>query len=366
MPDSKYFKIAVWVLLVFLIILVGTQIAFIFTPLVVLVNTLFFPVFLSGVLYFLTRPVVNFLNKHKVPRVLAVFIVFLVILGLLTVLALSVGPVIQHQFTTLIDNIPVFINTIERELIALEENEYIENLIASDFVSLENQVEHLTELLDQAFVAVGENISSFVGAVANVVVILIMIPFFLFYMLKDGQGIPEQLLRFLPKEHIDDGRRILGDMDKALSTYIQSLLFVSFCVGVMVFIGFSIVGLDYALLLSLFAIVTNVIPYIGPFIGAVPAVLVAMVDSPFMVFKVVIVVVIAQQIESSFISPQVMGKNLSIHPLVIITLLLAAGRFAGFLGMILAVPTYAILRVVVVNVYLLYQLHSKRKSLGSQ
>ncbi len=359
MPDSKYFKFAVWVLLIFLIILVGTHISFIFRPLIILFNTLFFPVFLAGVFYFLARPVVNWLNNKKVPRTLAILVIYLVFFGLVSILALSLGPVIQYQATNLINNIPAFISFFEREIIALQENPMVQRLQTSDMLALEDLAGRLTSFLGSVFSSVGENIASFVGAVANLVVIIVIVPFILFYMLRDGQHLPGNLLRWLPSEHIDDGRRILSDMDRTLSTYIRSLMIVCLCVGIMIYIGLLIIGLEYALLLALFAMLTNVIPYIGPFIGAIPAVIVAIADSPLMVVKVLVVVFIAQQIESSLISPQVMGRKMAIHPLIIITVLLIAGRFAGFWGMILAVPTYAIMRVVLVNTYSFYRLHVK-------
>ena len=359
MPDSKYFRFAVWVLLVFLIILVGTQISFIFRPIIVLVNTLFIPVFVAGVLYFLARPVVDFLAAKKLPRTAAILLLYLAFFGVVTVLGIVVVPVISHQFTNLISSIPGFINTIEKELIALQDNPLFQRLQTSEMLEVEDIVSRLTSFLGGVFVAVGDNILSFVGMAANVAVIIILIPFVLFYMLKDGRELSQTMTKRLPATYTDDGKRILQDMDLALSTYIKALLFVALCVGLMVYIGFLIIGIEYSLILALFAMVTNIIPYLGPFIGAVPAVFVAMADSPAMILKVLVVIIIAQQIESSFISPQVMGKKLSIHPLIIIAVLLVGGRFAGFLGMILAVPTYAVLRIVASNSYMLYKIHRK-------
>ena len=360
MPDSKYFRFAVWVLLIFLIILVGSYISFIFKPIIILVNTLFIPVFIAGVLYFLARPVVDYLTGKKLPRTAAILIIYVVFFGLLIILGIVVVPVITHQFTNLIESIPGFINTIEKELIALKDNPVFQRLQTTEMLEVEDIAGRLTSFMGDVFVAVGDNIASFVGIAANVAVIIIMIPFVLFYMLKDGRELSQNMTSRLPATYTDDGKRILQDMDQALSTYIKALLFVALCVGLMVYIGFLIIGIEYALILALFAMITNVIPYLGPFIGSVPAIIVAMADSPAMIIKVLVVIVIAQQIESTFISPQVMGKKLAIHPLIIIAVLLVGGRFAGFLGMILAVPTYAILRIVVSNAYLLYKIHKER------
>jgi predicted PurR-regulated permease PerM len=124
----------------------------------------------------------------------------------------------------------------------------------------------------------------------------------------------------------------------------------------MLFIGYLIIGLDYALILSLIAIVFTTIPFVGPFLAIAPAILVALSNSPFMVLKVVIVFIIVQQMESNFISPQIIGQRLNIHPLTIILLLLVAGSLYGLIGLILATPLYALSKVLIENLYKIYQL----------
>jgi predicted PurR-regulated permease PerM len=166
-------------------------------------------------------------------------------------------------------------------------------------------------------------------------------------------------LRLLPKKQRIEGRKILSDMDSKLSSYIQGQILVSLCVGVLMFAGFLIIGIDYALILALVAMFTNVIPFVGPWIGTVPALIVALIDSPVMVGKVLIVIIVVQQFESNFISPQIMGKKMAIHPLTIILLLIVAGRFAGIIGMLLAVPTYAVCKVVVSHTYRLFKLRNR-------
>lgn len=115
-------------------------------------------------------------------------------------------------------------------------------------------------------------------------------------------------------------------------------------------------GIDYALLLALVALVTNFIPYIGPVIGTVPGMLVALTQSPSKMLQVLVLVVIVQQLESQLVSPLVMGRQLKIHPLVIVFSLLVAGSLAGFLGLLVAVPAYAAARTAIVHGYRLYRL----------
>lgn len=117
-------------------------------------------------------------------------------------------------------------------------------------------------------------------------------------------------------------------------------------IGVLAFIGYLIIGMPYALLLALFLAITDIIPYIGPIIGIAPAVLIALTVSPALLIKVVIVNIIVQQCEGNLLSPQIMGRTLKLHPMAIVAALLIGGELAGLVGLILAVPVLAVLKVV--------------------
>ena len=117
------------------------------------------------------------------------------------------------------------------------------------------------------------------------------------------------------------------------------------------YIGYIIIGLEYSLLLVIFAFFMNVIPFIGPWIAFAPALIIGFFKIHMMVIWVGVVTLVAQQIESNLITPNVMGKTLDIHPLTVITVILAAGNIAGFLGILLAIPTYAVGKAIVENIY---------------
>lgn len=145
-------------------------------------------------------------------------------------------------------------------------------------------------------------------------------------------------------------------MNKTISTYISSQAIDCMFVGLFTFIGYLIIGQPYALLFGFIAGATNIIPYLGPFIGAAPAVIVALFTSPVQALLVIVVVTIVQQIDSNLLSPYIMGKSLSIHPLTIIIILIVAGNLAGIFGMILGVPLYAVVKTIIVNVNRLIKL----------
>ncbi|GAE35393.1 AI-2E family transporter [Halalkalibacter akibai] len=357
MPQTKAFRIGYGIVLVFIIIYLGSLIDWVFRPVVVLVQTLFAPVILGGVLYYLLRPFVNILSL-KLPRTLAILILYLGVVGVVTAFVLLIGPELQIQFYSFTRNMPVFINEIRDMFISLQENEYVSRFQESENFSLEEITLDLANYLNNIISNIGHNIAGFLGFIANALLIIVIIPFVLFYMLKEGEKAPNQLLKLLPEKRQNEGREVLGAMDYALSSYIQGQILVSICVGILAYIAFLIIGLDYPLVLALVAMFTNVIPFVGPWIGTIPAVIVGLLHSPLMALLVILVVVIVQQIESNLISPQIMGRKLSIHPLTIIFLLLVAGRFAGLLGLLIAVPTYAVGKVLVLHIYRLWLLRN--------
>lgn len=360
MLQSKTIKVLTIILLSLLIILVGSQVSWIFNPLQVAFQTMFLPFLLAGVLFYLLRPVVNIMERFKIPRVVSILIIYIAGIGLVTFIVFLIGPTLQKQVMNLVDNAPMLFDEVRKLIISLENNPWIqEQFQPSETFSIENLTENIADYLAAAFDFLGNNIAGFIGAVTSFVLVIIVLPFILFFLLKDGDKAPDQVLRFLPEKQQVEGKRILSDMDSKLSSYIQGQLIVSLFVGTLMYISYLIIGVDYSLLLALFAMVTNVVPFVGPWIGTIPAVIVAVIDSWVTMLWVIVAIVIVQQIESNLISPNVMGKKLKVHPLTIIVLILVAGRFGGLIGLILAVPLYAVTKVVVSHMYRLLQLRKK-------
>src|SRR5699024_9047065 len=132
---------------------------------------------------------------------------------------------------------------------------------------------------------------------------------------------------------------------------IRGQIIVASCIGILLYIGYLIIGLDYAIILASIAAVTSVVPYLGPIIAISPAIIIAIVHSPFMLLKLAIVWAAVQFLEGHFVSPNIMGRTMQIHPLTIIIVLLVAGNLFGIVGVILGIPGYAILKVLVVYLF---------------
>ncbi|HZG72200.1 MAG TPA: AI-2E family transporter [Chondromyces sp.] len=345
MANKRWFQTGVAIIFFLLIILLFREIKDVFKPVFIFIQTLFFPLLAAGVLFYLTRPVVQFLERKKVPRPLAILSVFLLIFITLWILFNIIGPVLNKQVERLVDNVPQMVRTVEGGINYVMENR-------------ERLPEFATQTLEQASgkvedwaVSLGNWLITFVQGLFQFVFLLVLVPFFLFYMLKDREKFAPFVSRFFSNDQRAWIQKTLKDIDNTLHAYVVGQLTVSFFVGVMLFIGYLIIGLDYSLILAFFGMITNVIPFLGPYIAVVPALFVAWVQDPQMVLYVAIIMLVAQQIESNLISPNVMGKALDIHPLTVISLILAAGNIAGVLGVILAIPFYAVVKTIVVNLY---------------
>ncbi|GEL07938.1 AI-2E family transporter [Salisediminibacterium halotolerans] len=357
--ESKFMRFLAGTLLILAIIFIGSQVSFIFHPINVAFQTLFIPFLIAGVFFYILRPFVKYLHTYKVPKALSIVIIYLIFIGVIVSIFLLIGPVLQEQVMNLADNAPALFNDLNNLLVEIDQNEWFQDFVATDDFSIENLTENLTDYLSEAFDFIADNVAGFFGAVTNFLLVLIVVPFMLFFMLKDGEKLPDQVFRFLPEKQQEEGQRILFDMDDKLSSYIQGQIIVSIFVGTLMYIAYLIIGVDFSLILALVNMVTNVVPFVGPWIGSIPAVIVGVIDSPMTAVWIIVAIIIVQQLESNLISPNVMGKKLSVHPLMIIVLILVGGSFGGLLALILAVPFYAVVKVIVTHVYRLFQLRKK-------
>jgi predicted PurR-regulated permease PerM len=151
----------------------------------------------------------------------------------------------------------------------------------------------------------------------------------------------------------------MSEMSHQISSYIRGQIIVSFCIGFLLYIGYLIIGLEYSLILAIIAACTSIVPYLGPAIAITPALIVSIVTSPVMLLKMIVVWTIVQLIEGKFISPQIMGRSLQIHPITIIFIILTAGNLFGIAGIILAVPGYAVLKVIFTHLFNWFKVRSR-------
>ncbi|MEQ6378353.1 AI-2E family transporter [Bacillaceae bacterium S4-13-56] len=299
------------------------------------------PLLISAFIAYLLHPIVESLHRQRIPRWLAILIIYSFFFGGIGWAIYKGYPLLVHQIKDLNEQVPQFIQTY-REWISLAYEqtahlpEAVHDRMDELFVFAETKI---TELLE----GTGKKVTNMMAIIINVAVI----PVLVFYMLKDYPLIWKGFYKLIPSRRKEKAHQVISEMDKSLGNYIRGQLLVCFCVGLVSFILLWLIGMKYPLLLSLFMGLTNVIPYFGPIIGAAPALILGITVSFRMALYVLGAVVIVQIIESNLLSPFIVGKSLHIHPIFIIIALLVGGEVGGIIGMILAVPVLTVLKVLV-------------------
>lgn len=356
--EQNYLAVLLGFALLFINILLLTKISFVFTPFIVFLKTIFFPVLLAGVLFYILHPFVSLLEKKGVSRIVSIASIYLIVLGLFVFLVVTVIPIIRDQIDALIKNVPYFGHEIERAARRFGESNVLGKIQENLNIDVASIVKDYTVNFTKSISSVTGNVTGFLSTVTEVVLTFVMVPFILFYLLKDGEQLPNHFLKFISEQRQPAAKNILDDMHYAISSYIRGQIIVSLFIGIMLLIGYLIIGIKYAVLLAILAMIVNIVPYVGPVIAITPALIIAFIDSPAMVLKVIIVMMVVQLAEGKFISPQVMGKKLDIHPITIIFIILTAGNLFGIMGIILAIPGYAILKVLVTHGYRFVKLNT--------
>ena len=352
---KPFFEYTTAVLLVAITLFFLGKIDYIFEPLQIIIATIFAPVLIGGLLYYLLRPLVKLLMRY-VSKITGIGIVFTVIILLLSILVYFFGPVITNQVESLANLAP---ETVEE--VTEESNNFLSDFQLGGLTGTEirewalNYFENLSEGLLS-------NVMDILSMVMNIAIVLIVVPFVLFFLLKDDEKFIPHLMKYLPEEHKPEGKKLLKDVDQTLSSFILGQAIVAAVVGALMYIGYLIIGLDYALSLAIFAMFLIIVPFLGPLIGIIPALFVALMSGDlWMAVKVVLVLLVVQQLEGNLVTPNIMGNRLNIHPLTIILLLMIAGALYGFIGILVAIPTYAVVKTLVHNFRLFIRLRKKRE-----
>lgn len=303
------------------------------------------PFFIGFIIAWLFNPIVKFLCNHKFNRVCATVLVYIVFLVLLSVFVIYSVPTITNQLNEFLNIFPKLNQTatdiIDKVCSFLTPilNEDVENVKAQLYNSVISIAKDITIGLPDKVISIVTSIVSGLGT--------FLIGLFIgLYMLIDFDNVSKVLINFLPADWRKDARNLMDVSNQTLINYIQGILLTTTLVWIGNSIGFSIAGLDAALLFAFFAGVTNIIPYVGPYIGGVPAAIVGFSQSiPTGIF-VIISLVVVQLLDNVIFTPLVQSKGLKLHPVTIIIALLVFGHFFGIVGMIFAVPLIATFKTI--------------------
>lgn len=361
---SKLMYWSLEILILAMLIFVSTKINFLFKPIVIFFSTLFLPILIAGFLYYLMNPLIVFLERFKIKRPFGILIVFILLFGIIALSISTFIPSLVNQLVDLSKAIPSVVHDIQQWLTQMSHEAWVKNLNIDEY--LQKFDISMGKTIKTTLANLGNGVTTVISSITTTAINAITVPFILFYMLKDGNRVIPGVRKFLPASMRDDAANLLHQMSETLSSYISGQALECVFVAICTFLGYHLIGVKYAFLFAVLAGATNMIPYLGPYLGLAPAMIVTFFDSPIKAILCAVVVLVVQQIDGNIIYPNIIGRSLDIHPLTIIIILLVAGNIAGIMGMILGVPFYAIVKVIVKYIYQLVQLHSVQKMTANQ
>ncbi|GAB2554787.1 AI-2E family transporter [Gracilibacillus alcaliphilus] len=303
------------------------------------------PFFIAALIAYLLHPVVKYIQTFRIPRPIAIIVIYLLffaVVGIGTYISL---PILIKQTQELGQNLPVYVEAYRS---------FIYDIYLQTSFLPEGFHDKLDQFLADMEEGIGKRITGLlmnIPMLFDVVIMIVLIPVLAFYFLKDYQTLQKGVLRVIPAKYRGFMKKLGNEIEESLGQYIRGQIFVCFLVGLASFLLLKWAGMSYAAVLAMIMGFTNFIPYFGPIIGAIPAILIAFTISTEMILYVLGIVIIIQLLESNLLSPFIVGKSIRIHPVYLMLTLFFLAKATGIIGVILAIPLLAVAKVAVPLTY---------------
>ena len=306
------------------------------------VREIMLPFYLAVILAYILNPLVVVLEEWKFSRSIALVVIYIIGIASLTAASIYGIPVIVRELTELGTAVPRL--TLEIQQLINSAYESFRNMPVPASVNqvFNDSVRNMEGLLIQGIQTAMDTILGFFSNLFSI----ILAPILAFYLLKDWHHIGRRVVALFPVRWEEAVTTLWEDVDRVLIGFIRGYLLVAVIVGILTGVGLSLIGMDYVILLSIVAGLTNLIPYFGAVIAAIPVAALAFLESKTLAVQALAVMLMVQQVESNLISPAILGEKVGLHPITIVFVLLAGGSLFGLLGLLLAVPVAAVARII--------------------
>ncbi|NLP43799.1 MAG: AI-2E family transporter [Peptococcaceae bacterium] len=311
------------------------------------VRTIIPPFIVGAIIAYLLSPAVNWLEKKGLNRTGAVLVIFIWVNVFFLVILFILLPKLYIELGKLVTVLPDRIQVIY---------EYLQS--ARNYYSEKGLPSEVNKLIDQQFIkgeiylinwleSVINNIPKLVMSIG----LMILSPVLAIYFLLEAKRISNGIINLVSGRMAGQWQKILQEIDYIIQRYIQGNLLDALIVGVLIGVGVKLIGVEYGLIIGVICGITNLIPYFGPVLGGIPAVALALSHSPWHALKVLLIIFVVQQVDGDIINPRLMSNKIGMHPLWVVFALLAGGELGGIVGMLIAVPVAAILRIFFREIY---------------
>lgn len=291
-------------------------------------------------------PLYKYLISKKAPKVLAIIVVFGIIIALLILTIFFLIPSVINQLNILYNEIPKFINSYQTLILSLEPQ--LSRFI--DPADVESLLKENLSELQKSILGFSQTIIIYLSNIVSSITFgVVIVPLILFYLMKDIFIFKENLYIFVSKENKKEFKEVLEEIDNIISGFIRGRIIVCFIVGTLIGIGLYFLNLKFALIIGIVSGVFNFIPYLGPIVGVVLALIFALGSPWWTLLMIVVLFVLVNQLEAIYLNPNILGKGLGLHPLTVILSILICGQLLGILGVLVAVPLAAILKVLAIR-----------------
>ena len=304
------------------------------------------PIFIGFLIAWLFEPLVTKMQKRKMPRVLACIIVYAAIIGLLFLIVYLFIPSLISEVKDFVKVAPDIYDDLSNFALNI-----IKRFDTNDYVNIAALKKELTRWLSDFGMSIASDLPKYILSIGKALISgginLVLGLMVGFYLLYDFNKVNDFIFNLLPESIKYGYKDLTNRINTSLRSYVQGVLLVMFLVFITQSIGLTIAGLEAPILFALFCAVTDIIPYFGPYIGGIPAVIVGFTMSPITGICVLISIVIVQLLENNFYQPLIMGHTMKLHPVTIMIGLLNFEHFFGILGMVVATPVIACIKVFV-------------------
>lgn len=307
-----------------------------------LVRELLTPFLVAFVITFFLNPLVNYVEGGGINRTLSVIVLIIMSAVILFILWKIIWPTLQGEVNNFIENFPLYIQKAQvgmKKLIDLLERNI-------GFIPQGTLEGILKQKVSSFTSGVGE-IGSLIKIIKNLLTSFIIIPFIVFFFLKDGRRIKKMLISYVPNKYFETSLIILYKIEQQISNYIRGQLIDSCTIGLLAIGALYCVGINYAFLIGGVLGILNIVFYIGPFIGFVFGSLLVLFDTGLttQLIKFIVVFVFVRLIDDTIVAPLALSRSVHVHPLMVIILIILGGYIHGILGMLLAIPLYCSIKV---------------------
>lgn len=313
---------------------------------VAVIKNLLVSFILAFVLFFLLNPIVDYLERKRLPRLYATLIPFLGISLIMGILLPIFIPILIAQFNSLRADFPKYLDGII-SLINEFQNRYSSFFSSVYKTNIAQQAqEKFTLFAQEIFKELPEHVS-------NSLTVIFLSPFLAFFMLLDGRMLVRNIFSLVPNNFFELVLNLNYQISTQIGGFIRARLLESIIVGLVLWLGLVLIGFPYALVLAIVGGLLNLIPYLGPLIGAIPAVLIAIINghSPAEYLSLCMVYAAAQVVDIVFVIPFVVAKIVDLHPVTVVLSVMVGAQAMGILGMIISIPLASTLKVTFVAIY---------------